>query len=83
MVHDLGRGETPCDVFQPPTKRQRRESSRFNQVAAGVCETPARAGLNQQTRERVGRRMTMDTGTTSPTGEGHRDGRQGMDRVWR
>ena len=44
MVHDWGRGETPRDVIHLPTKRQRRESSRLNQVAAGVCERPPARG---------------------------------------
>ena len=50
MVHDWGRGETPRGVIHPPTKRQRRVSSRLNQVAAGVCETPARAGVDRASR---------------------------------
>ena len=81
MVHDRGRGETPRDVIHPPTKRQRRESSRLNQVAAGVCETPALAGLDRQTRERARkenddghRHNASDRGRASgwPTGHGSR-----------
>ena len=81
MVHDWGRGETPRGVIHPPTKRQRRVSSRLNQVAAGVCETPARAGLDRQTRERARkenddghRHNAPDRGRPSgwPTGHGSR-----------